>query len=275
MRSTLGFALVGLLAALGVHAHAEDGRRAWLRYAPIANPQQYRDLPSQIVVFGGTPTDKAAAHELQEGLTSILGRPFTVASPDHPVRRRPSERHPAQLDINSLATGQRRPIRPRDLRRAVSYPARNGGRPHPYAGHRRGPRSPNSTQSSTCWKKWQRNVRSQPTIANHPQPPSDGPMNGITSTAPLNGATQGHPSSLSPAISAKTSPAPREYARLLASVGLNGCNINNVNANLETLSTEHLHEFARVAEVFRPWGRSAFAFNRSDKSTDNRPSLNL
>ena len=45
-----------------------------------------------------------------------------------------------------------------------------------------------------------------------------------------------------------------EYARLLASVGINGCNINNVNSDLKTLSTENLQEFARVAEVFRPWG---------------------
>lgn len=45
-----------------------------------------------------------------------------------------------------------------------------------------------------------------------------------------------------------------QYARLLASVGINGCNVNNVNADLQTLSPEHLREFARMAEAFRPWG---------------------
>ena len=45
-----------------------------------------------------------------------------------------------------------------------------------------------------------------------------------------------------------------EYARLLASVGINGCNVNNVNADLDLLTTEHLKEFARIADVFRPWG---------------------
>jgi alpha-glucuronidase len=45
-----------------------------------------------------------------------------------------------------------------------------------------------------------------------------------------------------------------QYARLLASVGINGCNINNVNADLQTLDTEHLREFARIADAFRPWG---------------------
>ena len=45
-----------------------------------------------------------------------------------------------------------------------------------------------------------------------------------------------------------------QYARLLASVGINGCNINNVNADLDLLTTDHLREFARIADAFRPWG---------------------
>ena len=44
------------------------------------------------------------------------------------------------------------------------------------------------------------------------------------------------------------------YAKLLASVGINGCNINNVNADPDTLTSEHLKQFSRVADVFRPWG---------------------
>jgi alpha-glucuronidase len=46
----------------------------------------------------------------------------------------------------------------------------------------------------------------------------------------------------------------REYARMLASLGINGCNINNVNANIRAISTEFLPQVARVAEVFRAWG---------------------
>jgi alpha-glucuronidase len=44
------------------------------------------------------------------------------------------------------------------------------------------------------------------------------------------------------------------YARLLASIGINGCNVNNVNADLDLLTPDHLKEYARIAEVFRPWG---------------------
>jgi alpha-glucuronidase len=46
----------------------------------------------------------------------------------------------------------------------------------------------------------------------------------------------------------------RDYARLLASIGINGCAINNVNANPRVLDDSFLVQVARVAEVFRPWG---------------------
>ncbi len=45
-----------------------------------------------------------------------------------------------------------------------------------------------------------------------------------------------------------------EYARLLASVGINGCNINNVNAATQLLDSAHLKQIARIADAMRPWG---------------------
>ncbi|HEX6802273.1 MAG TPA: alpha-glucuronidase family glycosyl hydrolase [Terriglobales bacterium] len=45
-----------------------------------------------------------------------------------------------------------------------------------------------------------------------------------------------------------------EYARLLASIGINGCAINNVNADARVLKPEFLPQLARVAEAFRTWG---------------------
>lgn len=44
------------------------------------------------------------------------------------------------------------------------------------------------------------------------------------------------------------------YARLLSSVGIDGCTANNVNADLELLRSDNLHEIARIADVFRPYG---------------------
>jgi alpha-glucuronidase len=46
----------------------------------------------------------------------------------------------------------------------------------------------------------------------------------------------------------------REYARLLASIGINGCDINNVNADPRVLTVDFLPQLVRVADTFRPWG---------------------
>lgn len=45
-----------------------------------------------------------------------------------------------------------------------------------------------------------------------------------------------------------------EYARLLASVGINGCTVDNVNADLRILDSDFLKQIARIAAVFRPYG---------------------
>lgn len=45
-----------------------------------------------------------------------------------------------------------------------------------------------------------------------------------------------------------------DYARLLASLGINGCSINNVNADVRVMSPEFLPEIVRIADVFRRWG---------------------
>jgi alpha-glucuronidase len=45
-----------------------------------------------------------------------------------------------------------------------------------------------------------------------------------------------------------------DYARLLASVGINGCNVNNVNGAASFLTPEMLQGVARIAEAMRPWG---------------------
>jgi alpha-glucuronidase len=45
-----------------------------------------------------------------------------------------------------------------------------------------------------------------------------------------------------------------EYARLLASIGINGCTVNNVNADLGILDDAMIAHISRIADLFRPWG---------------------
>jgi alpha-glucuronidase len=44
------------------------------------------------------------------------------------------------------------------------------------------------------------------------------------------------------------------YARLLASVGINGCNVNNVNNAAPFLEPDMIKGLARIADAMRPWG---------------------
>jgi alpha-glucuronidase len=45
-----------------------------------------------------------------------------------------------------------------------------------------------------------------------------------------------------------------DYARMLASLGINGCSINNVNVNPRILAADFLPEIVRIADAMRPWG---------------------
>lgn len=45
-----------------------------------------------------------------------------------------------------------------------------------------------------------------------------------------------------------------DYAGLLASVGINGCVVNNVNASANMLRADFISQLARIADAFRPWG---------------------
>ena len=45
-----------------------------------------------------------------------------------------------------------------------------------------------------------------------------------------------------------------EYARVLASIGINGVIVNNVNANESTINDTNIDGVARIADVFRPYG---------------------
>jgi alpha-glucuronidase len=45
-----------------------------------------------------------------------------------------------------------------------------------------------------------------------------------------------------------------EYARLLASIGINGCNLNNVNNAAVFLTPQMLEGIARIADTMRPYG---------------------
>jgi alpha-glucuronidase len=45
-----------------------------------------------------------------------------------------------------------------------------------------------------------------------------------------------------------------DYGRMLASLGINGCSINNVNTDRRVMTPDFMPQIARIAETLRPWG---------------------
>jgi alpha-glucuronidase len=59
-----------------------------------------------------------------------------------------------------------------------------------------------------------------------------------------------------------------EYARILASIGINAVVVNNVNADAKMVSTPIIQGLGRIADVFRPWGvQLAIALNFASPQT--------
>ena len=90
--------------------------------------------------------------------------------------------------------------------------------------------------------------------ARSPPCPSAGSTSGTTPTAPSSAATPAGRIFFEGGNVREDLAPVAEYARLLASVGINGCNVNNVNAAPQLLDSDHLKQLARIADAMRPWG---------------------
>src|SRR5215467_5614630 len=79
----------GMCLLLTALLHAETGRDAWLRYAPLddAVSRQYRgSLPAIVVSLGNSPVLANAQQELTRGIRGMLGRTERIAQPaDLPI----------------------------------------------------------------------------------------------------------------------------------------------------------------------------------------------
>ena len=247
-------ALAQLLATAPVHA--ETGYDAWLRYAPItdrAARERYDSLPAVVVALGDSPIIVAAQKELVRGTQGMLGRTLRatheipaegsiiLATFDAVEGKLPSlgklpDLPPDGFWLKSLTVDGKNHL-------VIAAPNDRGVLYGTFALLRMfGLESPISDL----------NVRDKPyapiRILNH--------WDNLDGTIERGYAGRsifwegGHVT--------KDLGRVRDYARLMASVGINGCSINNVNADVRAISSDLLPEVARVADVFRPYGVKLF-----------------
>jgi alpha-glucuronidase len=247
MRPSRTLGLLFLLIAATLCIQAETGAEGWLRYAPIPDTTRYASLPGRIVVPGNTPTDKAAASELQRGLSSMLGRSFTISHETDSSNA---------IILTNLATLNKAFTVAGDtlLPESFTIGEKISGKTHRYIilgadahGELYGAFHLLSLVAS------QQPLPTKPTT----ESPSSA-IRWVNQWDNLDGTIErgyagrsifynsGH-------VRADLSRV-HDFGRLLASIGINGVTVNNVNSDRRTLEPDMIVGFARIADQLRPWG---------------------
>ncbi|KAL2128682.1 hypothetical protein VTI74DRAFT_8841 [Chaetomium olivicolor] len=245
-----------LLAAIGLAA-AEDGLNAWLRYPRLQGANRYhKQLPSSIVVLNSTEglPVYTAGQELVQGINSIFGKQVSFEKPQarrghgHPdteatvatvaayVDENPGARIPKLVDDgfylsvsrgNVLILGQNE--------RGALY-----GAFHYLSLLAQGNVSDFTLTSNPDapirWVNQWDNMR-------------DGGTHGSVERGYGGDSIFFWDGVVRPDLTRAG-----QYARLLASIGINAVVVNNVNADPTTLTPENMDGLARIANVFRPYG---------------------
>jgi alpha-glucuronidase len=243
--------IVGLLLTLGQLMQAEDGHSAWLRYAPLHehSVQAYSELPTNIVVLSPSLVVESAQHELELGLQGMLGKgvhvtgssstksAFLLGTRSDLIKTLPDLRIPDSLSGDGFWLLQKRI-------EGVDYLIVGGGSDR---GVLYGTFSLLSRIARGVDLAALGDVQ-QPYVAKR----------WVNQWDNLDGSIERGYAGQSiffenGKVKADLTRA-SEYARLLASVGINGCTVNNVNADARMLSPEFLSQLSRIATAFRPWG---------------------
>ena len=247
-----------LILTLATPTHAETGYEGWLRYAPMDDDsvrKSYKKiLPAVVVTLGNSEMEQSAQAELIRGVRGLLDR---------------TERVEAALpDENAILLGtvERDKKSGSDLQRAGGFDngrilSENnfGWRPSDSRRYR-AERSRRALRHIHLVAK--NGVGRNPLPALDDEENPYAPIRVINQWDNLNGTIErGYAGGSIFWLNGHIVPdltRAGDYARLLASLGIDGCSINNVNADPHAIDSEHIPELARVAAAFRPWGVKLF-----------------
>jgi alpha-glucuronidase len=246
-------ALVGFLLQLGAAtvARAETSQDAWLHYAPLteAERSEFQSFPATVVVLGDSSLVKTAQSELQRGVRGMLQRELRVTTS---VEQEPAVVLGSLEEIQALDPGLPAPksLRPDGYWLAA---ARVHGQPClAVAG---------ANDRGTLYGVFAllRKIAMTEKLSRlqETQEPS-APVRWVNDWDNLDGRIErgygGRSIFFENGNVRADMTRASDYARLLASVGVNGCVVNNVNASPRMLAPDFLPQLARIAEAFRPWG---------------------
>ncbi len=240
-----------LVAALVPLAHGETGRAAWLRYERLdaTARAEYRELPAAVMALGNEPAIASAREEWIRGVRGMLGRTSRV------VEGLPDE--PAVLLGTFEAIRKAAP--------GIALPADPGAggyylKDTMFAGHRvlfvAGGDA--SGVLYGVFALLRRIALGAPVAAIDETRRPYAPIRWVDEWDNLDGSIErgyaGRSIFFEGGEVAADLTRAGQYARLLASIGVNGCAINNVNANPRAIAGDFLPGLARVAAAFRPFG---------------------
>jgi alpha-glucuronidase len=237
------FLLLLLVVATTFRSRADDGYRLWLKYDRIADAaprQQYQRAAQFIANPGTTPVLRAAAGELQRGLSGLLGQAVPV------VAAAGSRTGGIVLRVDAKASASGQPLKPEGYH---IFPEKQNlvitGR----------------TDAAVLYGAFAllRQIQTRKPLAG---------LN-LTSNPRINFRMLNHWDNQNGTVERgyagssiwqwyempeRLDPRYTDYARANASIGINGVVINNVNASARYLTAEYIGKVAALAGVMRPYG---------------------
>lgn len=232
------------LAALASLASAETGRDAWLRYQRLSNPPP---VPGTLVILGESPILGNAREEFLRGVRAMTGRLPRIESQ---VPKGGAVVIGKAADIRAAGLiGEDRVAAEGYLLRGVQ---RDGATSVVVAG------GDDRGVLYGVFALLRKIALGEALTRLNEQSAPYAPIRWVNHWDNLDGTIErgyGGRSIFWEGLHARADlTRVAEYGRLLASLGINGCSINNVNVNPRILATDFLPEIARIADVLRSWG---------------------
>ncbi len=233
------------------HTVGETGAEAWLRYSPLS-PQAakvYKQLPTKTALLGDSVVLQTAQQELLRGTAQMLGRKLEA------IPNSSSENAFVLGTLKSLHSSFPELRAPEDLRPDGYWLKRANFHGHELwiiaGANDRGVLYGVFAMLSEI-------ARGDDIAAIDEVQQPYAPIRWVNQWDNLDGRIErgyGGPSIFFADGNVRSDlTRAGEYARLLASVGINGCAVNNVNAAPGILEDNFIAQVSRIADAFRPWG---------------------